>query len=273
VLIETNVRLLEPRSEAEAVEVPPRGDIQLESVAFSYSPGVPVIHSTTLHIPAGQHMAIVGATGAGKSALAGLIVRTYDPTAGRISYGGKPLFRFRLADLQARIVLVSQEAPLISGSIADNIAITEPETNLARAEQALERIGVAGWFDRFPGGLSTPVGKTSLSAGERQLVSLARLALLDPGVIVLDEATAQLEPKMEATVAATLGRVASGRTLISICHRLDTTRTADRVVVLSAGRVVEDGPPDSLLAAGRDYSDLWAAWIGQGRPVPELPSQ
>jgi len=179
-----------------------------------------------------------------------------------VTYGGIALPDLRLLDLRARVVLVSQDARLLSGTVADNIALVEPHTDLRRVAAALERIGAGGCFDRLPAGLETRVGETSLSAGERQLVALGRLALLDPGVVILDEATAQLEPEMEWIVTTALRTLAEGRTVITIAHRLDTTRVADRVVVLDGGRVVEDGSPDELLTGRGRYAALWSAWTG-----------
>jgi ATP-binding cassette subfamily B protein len=257
-LIELNESLPQPATRNS--NVPSRGTMSLRGVSFSYVPGVEVLHDINLEVQPGEHIALVGATGAGKSALAGLLARSYDPQRGVVTYGGIALPELHIVDLRKRVVLVSQDARLLSGSIADNIALVDAHTDLPRITGALDRIGVGGSFDRLPNGLRTMVGETSLAAGERQLVALGRLALLDPAVVILDEATAQLEPETERRVTNVLRTLAEGRTLITITHRLDTTRTASRVLVLDAGRVVEDGPPDRLLAQGGRYSDLWSAW-------------
>jgi ATP-binding cassette subfamily B protein len=240
--------------------LPRRGPLVLRGVTFSYLPGVPVLHDVSLAIPAGEHLALVGASGAGKSALAGVLARSYDPQMGVVTFGGIPLPDMRVLDLRARVVLVSQDARLLSGTIADNIALVEPRTELGRIERALASIGAARCFDRLPAGLETKVGEASLSAGERQLIALARVALLDPAVVILDEATAQLEPEMEWSITMALRALGAGRTVITIAHRLETTRHADRILVLDAGRVVEDGPPGVLLGHDGPYQALWAAW-------------
>lgn len=256
-IVELDESLPEPDRPTPA---PRRGAVALHGVTFSYVAGAPVIHDVELTIPGGQHLSLVGATGAGKSALAGLIARSYDPDAGTVSFAGVGLPDMAIGELRRRIVLVSQDARLLSGSIADNIALVESRTDLDQVRDALARIGAAGTFDRLTAGLETAVGETSLSAGERQLVALGRLALLDPAVIILDEATAQLEPETEWIVTSAVRKLAVGRTVITIAHRLDTTLASDRVLVLDAGRVVEDGAPDELLAAGGRYASLWAAW-------------
>jgi ATP-binding cassette subfamily B protein len=257
-LVELDESLAQPP--ASPPNLPYRGAIALYGVTFSYLPGVAVLHDINLEIPAGQHVALVGATGAGKSALAGLIARSYDPQEGTVTFSGIPLPDIRVRDLRTRIVLVSQDARLLSGTIADNIALMEPRTDLAGVAQALEDIGAGGCFDRLPAGVETTVGEASLSAGERQLVALGRIALLDPAVVMLDEATAQLEPEMEWNITSALRVLGEGRTMITIAHHLDTTRRAHRVVVLDAGRVVDDGSPDELLRRGGPYAALWAAW-------------
>lgn len=240
--------------------LPARGRLTLEGVTFSYVPGVAVLSDINLEIPAGQHVCLVGPSGAGKSALAGLIARSYDPQQGSVAFAGRPLPEMRVADLRTRVVLVAQDARLLSGTIAGNIALLEPDTDEDRIAGALHGIGAGRCFDRLPAGLATTVGEASLSAGERQLIALGRVALLDPAVVILDEATAQLEPEMEWNITLALRALGEGRTMITIAHRLDTTRRADRVIVLDAGRVVEDGAPSHLLARGGPYANLWAAW-------------
>jgi ABC-type multidrug transport system fused ATPase/permease subunit len=254
---------------ATPVEVVPQSDIALRDVTFAYVPGVPVLHRITLSIPEGQHVALVGATGAGKSALASIIARTYDPQDGQVLFGGIDVRQLSLGTLRKRIVLVSQETRLLSGTIADNVGLMDAHAGSDDIRKALSAIGALDRFDRLPEGIETTVGEAALSAGERQLLALARLALADPSVVILDEATAQLDPETERLVAAAVNVISQGRTLITIAHRLETTRAAERIVVIDSGRIVEDGPPGELIASGGKYASLWQPWSG-GNIDPSL---
>jgi ATP-binding cassette, subfamily B, bacterial len=216
----------------------------------------------TLEIEPGEHVALVGATGAGKSTLSKLLTRQYDPTDGRIELAGVDLRDARLASLHRRIVLLPQEGHLFSGSIADNVRLARPEATDDEVRGAVRRIGALERFASLPQGLDTDVQTRGLrlSAGERQLVGLARVALADPAVIILDEATSSLDPGTEAVVERALAAVAEDRTMVTVAHRLSTAERADRVAVLERGRLVEVASHDELVDQGERYARLWESW-------------
>jgi ATP-binding cassette subfamily B protein len=243
----------------------PAGVLHVDDVTFAYDEE-PVLHSVALEIEEGEHVALVGATGAGKSTLAKLLARQYDPGLGRITLGGVDLRDATLAEVRTRIALVPQEGHLFSGSIADNVRLARPEATDDDVEQALTEVGALERFAGLPDGLGTDVQTRGvrLSAGERQLVGLARVALVDPDVLILDEATSSLDPGTERAVERALGRLTEGRTVITIAHRLSTAQRADRVVVLEGGRLVEHGPHDELVRAGGRYAALWDSWRSGG---------
>ena len=247
---------------ADPVPLPDRGALRLESVAFAYGSGPTVVSDVDLTVEDGERLALVGPTGAGKSTLAKLLVRFYDPTAGRATYGGVDLRAVTLADLRSRILVVPQEGHLFSGTIGENVAIARPRATTAEIRAALARIGVLDWLDQFPDGLDTEVreGGSRLSAGERQIVSLARAALMDPAVLVLDEATSSLDPGTEQIVERALESLMAGRTVIAIAHRLSTSERCDRVAVVADGGIAELGSHDELVAAGGRYAALFDAW-------------
>jgi ATP-binding cassette subfamily B protein len=242
--------------------LPRSGALTLDGVTFAYKEGRPAISDVSLTVEQGEHLAVVGATGAGKSTLAKLLVRSYDPSQGRVAFGGTDLREVPLDELRRRIVSVAQEGHLFSGSIADNIRLARPEADDGQVREALRALGALERFEALPAGLETDVRTRGvrLSSGERQLVSLARVALVDPAVLVLDEATSSLDPQTEATVEAALAALAQGRTTITIAHRLSTAERADRVAVLEHGRVVEVASHDELVAQGDRYALLWASW-------------
>jgi len=242
--------------------VPARGPLVAENVTFAYGGGAPAVREVSLSIDAGEHLALVGATGAGKSTLAKLLVRGYDPSAGRVAFAGVDLREAPLDELRRRIVFVPQEGHLFSGTIADNVRLARPEAPDEQVREALRAIGALERFESLPGGLGTDVRSRGvrLSSGERQLVSIARVALADPAVIVLDEATSSLDPQNEAAVEHALGVLARGRTVITIAHRLSTAERADRVAVLEHGRLVEIASHAELVAQGDRYARLWASW-------------
>jgi ATP-binding cassette subfamily B protein len=245
-----------------AVELPRRGALTLHGVTFGYSANKPVVRDVTLTVEPGEHVALVGATGAGKSTLAKLLTRHYDPTRGLIELGGVDLRDATLESLHRRIVMLPQEGHLFSGSIADNVRLAHPDASDHDVRRALRTIGALARFDALPDGLQTDVQTRGLrlSAGERQLVGIARVALTDPAVIVLDEATSSLDPATEAAVERALAAVVAGRTVVTIAHRLSTAERADRVVVMEHGRVVEVAAHDELVAQGERYARLWASW-------------
>ena len=245
-----------------AVELPATGAVELRDVTFGYASGPPVVRGVSLRLEPGEHVALVGVTGAGKSTLAKLLTRQYDPQRGSISLGGVDLRDGTLESLRHRIVMLPQEGHLFSGTIADNVRLAQPEASDEEVVRALDEIGALTRFEALPDGIGTDVQTRGvrLSAGERQLVGIARVALADPAVIVLDEATSSLDPATEAAVEEALAAVVAGRTVIIIAHRLSTAERADRVVVMDHGRVVEVASHDDLVEQGERYARLWASW-------------
>ena len=216
----------------------------------------------SLRVGAGERLALVGPTGAGKSTVAKLMSRLYDPDHGTVSFGGVDLRDATLASLRERIVVVPQEGFLFDGTIAANLRIARPDASDDDVRAALDAIGVLERFEAFPEGLATPVRErgSRLSAGERQLVSLARAALVDPAVLVLDEATSNLDPGTEAVVEGALERLMRGRSVVVVAHRLSTVRRADRIAVVDHARIAEVGTHDELMQIGGRYALLAAAW-------------
>jgi ATP-binding cassette subfamily B protein len=239
--------------------LPAEGALVAESLTFAYGDRAPAVSDVSLAIELGEHLALVGATGAGKSTLAKLLVRAYDADAGRMSFGGIDLRDASLDELRSRIVFVPQEGHLFSGTLADNVRLARPDATDEAVREALRAIGALARFEPL---LHTDVRARGvrLSSGERQLVSLARVALVDPSVIVLDEATSALDPLTEKTVEHALAYLARGRTMITIAHRLSTAERADRVAVMEHGRLVELAPHDELVQNGDRYARLWASW-------------
>jgi ATP-binding cassette, subfamily B, bacterial len=248
-----------------ALPVPVRGSLEFDRVRFAYQRAADrtVLPEFTLHVPAGQTVALVGATGAGKSTLAKLAARFYDPTEGAVRLDGVDLRSVADADLRSALVMITQEAFLFSGSVADNIAMGRPEASRGAVLAAAEAVGARGFVEALPDGFDTDVRKRGgrLSAGQRQLVSLARVVLADPAVVLLDEATSSLDVPSERAVQAALETVLAGRTALIIAHRLSTVLIADRVLVMDGGRIVQDGTPEQLLGAGGEFADLHAAWL------------
>jgi ATP-binding cassette subfamily B protein len=245
-----------------AVGLPAAGTLELRDVGFGYERGRAAVEGVTVSLDSGEHVALVGATGAGKSTLAKLLTRQYDPQRGVLSFGGVDLRAATLESLRRRIVMLPQEGHLFSGTIADNVRLANPDASDEQVARALERIGARVRFESLPDGLQTDVQNRGLrlSAGERQLVGIARVALADPAVIVLDEATSSLDPATEAAIERALAAVAAGRTVVTIAHRLSTAERADRVVVMEHGRAVEVASHDELVEQGDRYARLWASW-------------
>jgi ATP-binding cassette, subfamily B, bacterial len=237
------------------------GEVVFDRVRFGYGAAT-VLPQLDLTIPAGQTVALVGATGAGKSTLARLAVRFYDPVAGQVRLDGVPLDRLSDADLRRAVVMVTQESFLFSGSIADNIAFGRPDASRAQVEDAARAIGAHTFIEALPEGYDTDVRKRGgrLSAGQRQLVSFARAFLADPAVLVLDEATSSLDVPSERLVQRALQTLLADRTALIIAHRLSTVEIADRVLVMDGGRLVEDGAPADLVAETGRFADLHRAW-------------
>jgi len=252
----------EPESPAP-LERPIRGSLDLDGVEFSYRPERPVLHEVNLHVPAGQTVALVGATGAGKSTIAKLISRFYDPSAGGVRLDGVDLREISEADLREATVMITQDGFLFSGSVADNIAFGRPDASRDEVVDAARSVGAHEFIRALPDGYDTDVRKRGgrLSAGQRQLVAFARAFLADPAVLILDEATSSLDVPTERLVQRALRTVLRDRTALIIAHRLSTVEIADRVLVLDAGRVVEDGSPDALVASGEgDFAALHESW-------------
>ncbi len=259
-LIDEEIDLTEPE---HPVAFPASGAIDVRGLGFTYEgSSEPVLHGIDLTIADGERIALVGPTGAGKSTLAKIIARLYDPTEGTIHFGGVDLRDGAVTELRRRVLVVPQEGYLFDGTIADNIRIANPGVSDDDVRSALERIGVWERIEALPEGLHTEVQErgSRLSAGERQLVSLARAALVDPAVLVLDEATSSLDPGTERIVEAALERLMSGRTVIAIAHRLTTAARCDRVAVVANGGIAEIGPHDELVALDGHYADLFGAW-------------
>lgn len=239
-----------------------QGALDFDRTAFSYNRDAVVLPEFDLTIPAGQTIALVGSTGAGKSTLAKLISRFYDPTNGTVSLDGVDLRHMHPKDLRRAIVMVTQEAYLFSGSVADNISLGKPTATRSEVVAAAQAVGAHEFITALPNGYDTDVNKRGgrVSAGQRQLLSFARAFLADPVVLILDEATASLDIPSERLVQEGLTTLLADRTAIIIAHRLSTVAIADRVLVMEHGKIVEDGTPDDLIAGTGRFSQLHAAW-------------
>ena len=244
-----------------AIDLPEEGGLELEHVSFGYG-AEDVLHDISLRVPLGERLALVGPTGAGKSTLAKLIARFYDPREGNVEYADVDLRDATLRSLRERIVVVPQEGFLFAGSVRDNIIVGKPDATDDEVQEAIAALGLGDRFDAFPDGLDTEVRErgSRLSAGEKQLVSLVRAALADPSLLVLDEATSSLDPGTERTVERALGRLTEGRTVVVVAHRLSTAARADRIAVVDDGHVPELGTHDELIAHEGRYASLYAAW-------------
>ncbi|MEG3613789.1 ABC transporter ATP-binding protein [Isoptericola haloaureus] len=253
----------------------PRGDahVALRGVRYAYPEGPEVLHGVDLELPARRKVAVVGQTGSGKTTIAKLVTRLMDPTEGRVELDGVDLRQIPLARLRERVVLVPQEGFLFDGTVLTNAAYglpgavpDDPEVR-ARVAAAFEALGLTDWVEGLAAGLDTDVGQRgeALSAGERQLVAVARAYLAAPDLLVLDEATSAVDPATEVRIARALDALTSGRSTITIAHRLSTAEASDLVVVVDDGHVVEVGPHEELAAAGGVYARMHASWVAQTR--------
>lgn len=239
-----------------------RGHIRFEDVEFGYVGDRTILPDFSLDIPAGQTIALVGTTGAGKSTLAKLISRFYDPSKGSVTLDGVDLRNLHPKDLRRAIVMVTQEAYLFSGTVADNIALGKPEASMEEIQAAARAVGADAFIQALPDGYNSDVNKRGgrVSAGQRQLISFARAFLADPAVLILDEATASLDMPSERMIQDALQTLLADRTAIIIAHRLSTVAIADRVLVMEHGQIIEDDTPAALIGGTGKFAQLHAAW-------------
>ena len=247
----------------DAIDLPRiEGEIVFDNVTFGYDSESPVVRDINLRIAPGETVSFVGETGAGKSTLGKLITRFYDPTEGRVLIDGTDLRTIKLESLRRQLGVVPQEPYLFEATIRDNIAFARPESGDDEIERAAHQIGLDEILERLPKGINTYVHErgVSLSSGQRQMVALARAFLAHPRVIVLDEATSNLDMHIEDKVEAAFDVLLEGRTAVIVAHRLSTAMKADRIVVIDGGRIVEIGTHDELLAGGGLYAQMFEAW-------------
>jgi len=250
-----------------AIELPEvTGEVVLEDVHFSYEAGTEVLHGIDLQISPGETVALVGPTGAGKSTVAKLISRLYDPTRGRVLLDGIDLSSVTLASLRRQVGVVPQEPFLFAGTIRDNVSFARPDASEETVRGALEAVGLRPLIDRLPEGIDTLCNERgySFSAGERQLLALARVFVAEPRVLVLDEATSNLDPASEALVEEALGRLLVERTSIVVAHRLSTAERADRIAVIDNGVLEEIGTHEELIERGGRYGRMYGIWMRSG---------
>ena len=251
-----------PASTESSAEAVPLGEIVLEDAAFGYTAGQHALMPTSLRIAPGQTVALVGETGAGKSTIAKLIARFYDVDTGRVLLDGVDVRSLTDQELRRNVVMLTQEVFLFSTSIAENIRLGNPQATDDQVRQAAQAVGADEFIQTLPQGYGTMLGRggVNLSTGQRQLVSFARVFLANPRVLILDEATASLDIPSERAVQRALNALLAGRTAVVIAHRLSTVLSADRVLVISAGSIVEDGSPQELIAAGGEFAAMYTSW-------------
>ncbi|MEV0896336.1 ABC transporter ATP-binding protein [Actinoplanes sp. NPDC049802] len=243
--------------------------IEVRGVRFGYQPGREVLHGVDLVLEPGERLAVVGVSGAGKSTLGRLLAGVHQPTSGSVTVGGTPLAALPPERLRAEVALVTQEHHVFIGTLRDNVALVRPGVPDPEVRAALTAVQALHWADALPDGLDTVVGAGGhpLSPAQAQQVALARLVIADPHTLVLDEATAMLDPRAARDLERSLAAVVSGRTVVAIAHRLFSAHDADRVAVMEDGRIVELGSHDELVAAGGAYAALWRSWQGGTEPA------
>ena len=266
-LLAVEPELKEPQNPAP-LKQPVQGSLELEDVTFSYFTDVPVLHTIDIHVKPGERVALVGPTGAGKSTLAKLMMRFYDPRTGRVLLDGVDLRQLSFAELRRAVVMVPQEGFLFTGAIRENILFGKPDASEQEMIAACRSLGVHDVIESLPDGYDTAVSYrgSRLSAGEKQIVSLSRAFLADPAILILDEATSSLDPGTEAIVENAMRTVMAGRTSIVIAHRLSTAEQAERVLVVNGGRIIEDGPHQELLQKNGYYTELHRHWSERSLP-------
>lgn len=262
----------EPRDGNGAVEARPaalfRGAIEYKNVRFGYHADQPVLHDLNLQIEGGSFIGLVGSTGSGKSSVVKLLLRFYDPQAGEIRLGGQRVQGLPLDELRRNIAWVGQEAFMFHGTVHENIALGAPGASRAAVVKAAQAAELHEFIETLPEGYDTMIADfgSTLSGGQRQRLSIARAVLKDPAILILDEATSAVDNDTEAAIQRSIARLSTGRTVIAVAHRLSTIRAADAIVVLEAGRIVEQGTHEVLLARGARYAKLWAMQIGDVLP-------
>jgi ATP-binding cassette subfamily B protein len=263
-----------PEDPDAVVMDPIHGDIRFDHVTFGYDPATPVLHDIDLHIDVGETVAFVGPTGAGKSTMAKLVTRFYDPTEGRVLIDGQDIAHVTLDSLRSQLGVVPQEPFLFAGTVRQNIAFARPDATDAEVWEAVRTVGLMEVIERLPEQLDTIVHERgqSLSSGERQLIALGRAFLAHPRVIVLDEATSNLDLLSESKIERALDILLEGRTAILIAHRLTTAMKADRIIVVDEGGIIEKGSHEELLALGGRYAEMYETWISHAGGEPEPAS-
>jgi putative ABC transport system ATP-binding protein len=257
-----------PDPGADGTPLPPgQIGIVFDGVGFAYPGGPPVLHDISVAITPRARVAVVGETGSGKTTFAKLLTRLMDPTSGSVAVNGVDLRRVPFAELRRRVVMVPQDGFLFDGTVADNVRYGDPGADDAAVELAFAQLGLGDWLAGLPDGAATRVGQRgeSLSAGERQLVALARAYIADPDLLLLDEATSAVDPATELRIQRALDELTRGRTTVAIAHRLSTAQAADEVLVFDAGRLVERGPHRELVGLGGVYARLHASWARQSQ--------